>query len=148
MPGVSLPNIIMNKLIVSEFIQMKMTLANVKAEMEKLLFDTAYRERILKDYKLLHELMGEPGSSKRAALKMVELLSTQIPNPKIQNSNSKSQNPNPQFQNSKPGTQNPELKIQNSEPETLNSELGTWNSEPGTLYPEPETLNSKLKTRN
>jgi lipid-A-disaccharide synthase len=74
MVGVSLPNIIMNKLIVSEFIQMKMTLANVKAEMEKLLFDTGYRERILNDYKLLQDLMGEPGSSKRAARKMAELL--------------------------------------------------------------------------
>ena len=72
--GVSLPNIIMNKLIVSEFIQMKMTLKNVKAEMEKLLFDENYRTKILTDYIRLKELMGEPGSSKRAAQKMVELL--------------------------------------------------------------------------
>jgi lipid-A-disaccharide synthase len=72
--GVSLPNIIMNKLIVSEFIQMKMTLKNVKSEMEKLLYNENYREKILNDYNRLKELMGEPGSSKRAALKMAELL--------------------------------------------------------------------------
>jgi lipid-A-disaccharide synthase len=72
--GVSLPNIIMNKLIISEFIQMKMTLNNVKTEMGRLLFDENYRKRIFDDYDRLKELMGEPGSSKRAALKMVELL--------------------------------------------------------------------------
>ncbi len=72
--GVALPNIIMNKLIISEFIQMRMTLKNVKAEMEKLLFDERYRERIFDDYNRLKELMGEAGSSKRAAQKMIELL--------------------------------------------------------------------------
>jgi lipid-A-disaccharide synthase len=74
MAGVSLPNIIMNKEIVREYIQVKMTLKNVKAEMEKLLFDNNYRKRILNDYNRLKQLMGEPGSSKRAAQKMVELL--------------------------------------------------------------------------
>ncbi len=71
--GVSLPNIIMNKLIVSEYIQMKMTLKNVKSEMEKLLYDNNYRIKILNDYIRLKELMGEPGSSKRAAQKIVSL---------------------------------------------------------------------------
>jgi lipid-A-disaccharide synthase len=83
MAGVSLPNIIMNKLIISEFIQMKMTLKNVKAEMEKLLFDENYRQKILTGYVRLKELMGEPGSSKRAAQKMVGLLSTFNPNPEL-----------------------------------------------------------------
>lgn len=76
MAGVSLPNIIMKREIVREFIQMKMTLENVKAEMEKLLFDDNYRHKILTDYNRLKEIMGEPGSSKRAALKMVDILST------------------------------------------------------------------------
>ena len=74
--GVALPNIIMNKLIISEYIQMKMTFKNVKAEMEKLLFDDNYRQKILTDYNRLKEIMGEPGSSKRAAQKMVDILST------------------------------------------------------------------------
>jgi lipid-A-disaccharide synthase len=74
MAGVSLPNIIMKRLIISEFIQMKMTFENVKAEMEKLLYDENYREKIFIDYSRLKDLMGGAGSSKRAALKMVELL--------------------------------------------------------------------------
>jgi lipid-A-disaccharide synthase len=72
--GVALPNIIMNRIIVSEYIQMKMTFRNVKTEMEKLLFDEIYRKKIFEDYKRLQELMGEPGSSKRAAKLMVEIL--------------------------------------------------------------------------
>jgi lipid-A-disaccharide synthase len=72
--GVALPNIILNKIIVSEYIQMKMTVKNVKAELDKLLFNEGYRKKIFENYKRLKELMGEPGSSKRAAQKMVELL--------------------------------------------------------------------------
>jgi lipid-A-disaccharide synthase len=70
----SLPSIIVNEVIIKEFIQMKMTFANVKAEMEKLLFDENYRKQILGDYQHLKEILGETGSSKRAAQKMVELL--------------------------------------------------------------------------
>lgn len=72
--GVSLPNIIMNELIVSEYIQLKMTFENIKVEMEKLLFNNEYRERILNDYDRLIEKMGEAGCSKRAAQKMTTLL--------------------------------------------------------------------------
>lgn len=72
--GVSLPNIIMNQVIVPEYIQMKMTLKNVEHEMEKLLFNEEYRKKIISDYGRLKKLLGEPGSSKRAAQKMVALL--------------------------------------------------------------------------
>ncbi len=41
---------------------------------ENKLFDENYRKKIIIDYNRLKQLMGEPGSSKRAALKMVELL--------------------------------------------------------------------------
>jgi lipid-A-disaccharide synthase len=74
MAGVSLPNIIMNREIVREHIQVKMTLKNVKNEMDKLLYNKQYRNKILEDYSRLKKLMGEPGCSKRAAKKMVELL--------------------------------------------------------------------------
>ncbi len=74
--GVALPNIIMNRIIVSEYIQMKMTLKNVKTEMKKLLMDEEYRKKIFNDYRRLKELMGEPGGSKRAAQKMVDLLTS------------------------------------------------------------------------
>ena len=76
MAGVSLPNIIMNREIVREFIQLKMTCKNVKAEMKRLLFSEKYRKKIFTDYNRLKELMGEPGCSKRAAKEMVELLQT------------------------------------------------------------------------
>lgn len=79
--GVALPNIVMNRIIVNEFIQMKMTLKNVKTEMEKLLFDEKYRKKIFSDYNRLKELMGGSGSSKRAAQKIIELLSTPNPEP-------------------------------------------------------------------
>ncbi len=71
--GVSLPNIIMNEIIITELIQKKMTLKNVEAEMKKLLYDENYRKKIKADYSRLNNFMGEPGSSKRAAEKMVEL---------------------------------------------------------------------------
>lgn len=74
MAGVSLPNIIMNREIVREYIQVQMTLKNVKSEMYKLLYDKQYRNKILEDYSRLEKLMGEPGCSERAAKKMVELL--------------------------------------------------------------------------
>ncbi|NCB09398.1 MAG: lipid-A-disaccharide synthase, partial [Bacteroidia bacterium] len=72
--GVSLPNIVMNEEIVVELIQKKMTLKNVKAEMQKLLFDENYRQQMKGNYQRLSERMGGPGCSQRAAKKMVEML--------------------------------------------------------------------------
>ena len=74
MAGVSLPNIIMDREIVKEYVQKKMTLQNVKKEMQLLLYDEAYRAAIQSDYQKLIVMMGEPGCSKRAAEKMIELL--------------------------------------------------------------------------
>ena len=70
----SLPNLILNKEAIREYIQVNMTISNVKYELEKLLFDEAYRKKIFEDYNRLNGLMGESGSSKRAAEKMVGLL--------------------------------------------------------------------------
>jgi lipid-A-disaccharide synthase len=72
--GVSLPNIVMNEEIVVELIQKKMTLKNVKAEMQKLLFDENYRRQMKENYRRLSERMGGPGCSQRAAQKIVEML--------------------------------------------------------------------------
>lgn len=71
MAGVSLPNIIMDREIVREYIQVKMTFKNVKEEMHKLLFDEQYRKKIKADYLRLKKFMGEPGCSQRAAKKNV-----------------------------------------------------------------------------
>ena len=72
---VSLPNIILGKMAVKELLQKDMTFKKVTAELDRLLGDEKYRERILSDYKEMQQLMGEPGCSKRAAEKMVEMLS-------------------------------------------------------------------------
>ncbi len=84
---VTLPNIIVQKGFILELIQKDLTVKKVTNELNKLLFDNNYREKMLEDYNRLNKLMGEPGCSKRAAEKMV---------------NSFSQNP-------KPGTRNPKL---------------------------------------
>ena len=72
--GVALPNIIMNEEFVIELTQQKMTLKNVINEMNKLLYDNNYRERMTDKYNQLEKLMGEPGCSERAAKKMIALL--------------------------------------------------------------------------
>lgn len=71
---VSLPNIILQKMAVQEFIQKDMTLKNVREELGKLLYNYDHRNRIVKDYTRLKGLMGEAGCSARAADKMVQLL--------------------------------------------------------------------------
>lgn len=72
---VSLPNIILSKMAVKELLQKDMTVKKVSEELDRLLGDENYRSRILLDYQEMQKLMGEPGCSKRAAEKMVELLS-------------------------------------------------------------------------
>ena len=71
----SLPNIILQKTAVAEYIQKDMTVKKVKPELKRLLDDKDYRKSILNDYDKLLERMGEEGCSKRAAEKMVNLLS-------------------------------------------------------------------------
>ncbi|WP_297090894.1 lipid-A-disaccharide synthase [uncultured Draconibacterium sp.] len=71
---VSLPNIILGKMAVKELLQKDMTVRKVTAELDRLLSDEKYREKILSDYREMQKLMGEPGCSKRAAEKMVSLL--------------------------------------------------------------------------
>ena len=69
----SLPNLILNKEAIKEYIQMNMTFKNIKNELHRLFYEEEYRERIINDYKKLRILLGECGSSARAAKKMVEL---------------------------------------------------------------------------
>ena len=71
---VSLPNIIVGEEIIRELLQMQMTLKNVKIELDRLLKNQEYRKTMIANYNKMRDLMGEPGSSKRAALKMIEML--------------------------------------------------------------------------
>lgn len=74
----SLPNLILNKEALKEYIQADLTYNNVKKELHRLLYEQNYRKKIISDYSRLKELMGMPGSSKRAAQLMVSLMKTKI----------------------------------------------------------------------
>ena len=71
---VTLPNIILQKGAILELIQKDLTVKKVGAELNKLLFDNNHREKMFEDYNRLIKLMGDSGCSKRAAEKMVDLL--------------------------------------------------------------------------
>ena len=70
----SLPNLILNKEALKEFIQVDLTFKNVRDELHRLLYEQDYRDKITTDYSHLMEILGEPGTSKRAAKKMIETL--------------------------------------------------------------------------
>jgi lipid-A-disaccharide synthase len=70
----SLPNLILNKAAIQEFLQIDMTVKNVKPELDKLLFNLEYRNTMMEDYNQLAEIMGTPGTSEKAARIMVDLL--------------------------------------------------------------------------
>ncbi len=74
---ISLVNLIVNKEAVKEIIQDDLNENNVKNELDKLLNNQDYRNRIFNNYKQLHTIMGTPGSSDKAAKLMVHSLKTQ-----------------------------------------------------------------------
>jgi lipid-A-disaccharide synthase len=74
----SLPNLILNKEALKEFIQVDLTYKNVRDELHRLLYEQDYRDKITADYNRLMEILGEPGTSKRAAKKMVETLKDKL----------------------------------------------------------------------
>jgi lipid-A-disaccharide synthase len=71
---VSLPNLILGREAIREFVMHEMKYECVKPELEKLLRDGDYRGKMLKSYEELHHLVGEPGAARRAAIKMFEIL--------------------------------------------------------------------------
>ena len=62
----SLVNIVMQKEVVKELLQ-KNLYSRIKSELDLLLFDKDYRNKILNNYKELKERLGEQGASKRTA---------------------------------------------------------------------------------
>ncbi len=71
---ISLVNLIVNKEAVKEIIQDDLNEINVKNELDKLLNNQDYRISIFNDYNQLRKIMGEPGSSNKAAKLMVQSL--------------------------------------------------------------------------
>ena len=63
---ISLVNLIMDAPIVTELIQGELNTKNLKTELEKLL-NPEHRAKLLKDYKILREKLGNEGASERTA---------------------------------------------------------------------------------
>jgi len=71
---VSLPNLILEREAVREFVMHEMCYESVKPELEKLLDNAGYRQSILDEYTRLRQMVGEPGAARRAAARMYSLL--------------------------------------------------------------------------
>ena len=71
---VSLPNIIADRMIVPEIIQGKVTVQNISYQIEKTLYNNAYREDFIRQLGEVKELLSDKISSKEAANVIVEEL--------------------------------------------------------------------------
>jgi lipid-A-disaccharide synthase len=71
---VSLPNLILGREAVREFVMHEMCYESVKPELEEILNNAGHRQTILDDYAGLRQLVGEPGAARRAASQMYRLL--------------------------------------------------------------------------
>ncbi len=64
---ISLVNLIMNKKVVTELIQNDLNISNLKAELDKIVYDADNRKRIISDYKQIKLKLGGPGASTKTA---------------------------------------------------------------------------------
>lgn len=72
---ISLVNLIMDKLVVTELIQNQLNKENLIQELNKLLFNITSKQNMIDDYKLLKEKLGNKGASDNAAKIINDLLS-------------------------------------------------------------------------
>ena len=73
---ISLVNLVLDKMAVTELIQQDLNRNKLKVEMDKLLFDEAAKRQLSEDYQLLLEKLGNEGASKRAAAIVVKTLNS------------------------------------------------------------------------
>lgn len=71
---ISLVNLISNREVVKELVADTMTVEQARAELERILYDKDYRQRMLDGYEYMAARLGDAGAPKRAAKKMVRLL--------------------------------------------------------------------------
>lgn len=64
---ITLVNLIMNRMVVRELIQNELNHANLRFELNKILLDKSNHKRILSDYSLLKEKLGDAGASRKTA---------------------------------------------------------------------------------
>ena len=69
---VSLANLIIDRLAFREFLQENFTVNNLEAEMQRLLPDGPYREKMLQDYQEIRRLLGGTGASEAVAMAMID----------------------------------------------------------------------------
>lgn len=71
---VSLVNIVAEKLVVKELLAHLFTVGNIEAELNQILKNESYRQNMLKEYSVIKNALGEPGTAERAARKMISSL--------------------------------------------------------------------------
>lgn len=71
---ISLVNLIANREVVRELVADTMTVEQIRAELERILYDMEYRRRMLEGYGEMKSRLGEAGAPKHAARKMVGIL--------------------------------------------------------------------------
>jgi lipid-A-disaccharide synthase len=74
---ISLVNLVMERLVVTELIQGNLNEQNLTDALDKLLYDEEVQNQIGADYKLLRLRLGEKGASARAATIIAEFLETE-----------------------------------------------------------------------
>lgn len=71
---VSLVNLILKRMAVKELLQHHCTVNNIREEIDRILNDEVYQQKIQESYTELRQQLGEPGASSRAASLMIEKL--------------------------------------------------------------------------
>ena len=71
---ISLVNLILNRLAVSELIQHNMNAENISAELKKIVGNSSKRKRMLIEYDQLISVLGGKGASENAAKEIVQFL--------------------------------------------------------------------------
>lgn len=71
---ISLVNLVANKVVVQELFAKFFSVEAIREEVDRLLFDLPYRNRMLADYDAVIDELGSAGASQKAADKMIELL--------------------------------------------------------------------------
>lgn len=74
---ISLVNLVLNREVIRELIQNKLSEPLLTSELDKLLHDEVYREEMKKQYAKLYEMLGPGGACRRAAEEIISLLQNQ-----------------------------------------------------------------------
>jgi len=71
---ISLVNLIAGKEVVKELLQKDFTAEKIKEELNRILYNTVYRQRMIEGYKEVKSILGAPGASEKAGSLMIKYL--------------------------------------------------------------------------